>query len=93
MGLEVSELTSEEAKRIGIPADTKGVLIKKVQPGGLADQMGIQANDVISEVQQQKVETVEEFNKLLGELSLAEGISVKVVSKSGTKFLYFRSRG
>ena len=91
MGLEVSELTAEEAKQLRLPSGTKGLLVKKVQNGGLANQLGIEPNDVITEVQRQKVQTVEEFEAILGKVSPTEGISVKVVNKAGTKFLYFRS--
>ncbi len=91
MGLQISELTPEKAKQIGLPADTEGLLVEKVQPGGLADQLGLKPNDVITKLQQQRVRTIEDFNDVLSELSPAEGIFVKAVNKSVDKVLYFRS--
>ena len=91
MGLQISELTVEKVKQIGLPPDTQGLLVEKVQPGGLAHQLGLQPGDVITEFQQKKVRTIAEFNDRLAESSLAEGILIKAVSKSGDKVLYFRS--
>ncbi len=91
MGLQISELTPEKAKQIGLPADTEGLLVEKVQRDGLAHQLGLQPNDVITKLQQQRVRTIEDFNDVLTDLSLAEGISVTAVNKSGNKFSYRRS--
>ena len=89
IGLEVSELTAEEAKRIGVPAETEGLLVNKVRSGSLADQLGIQPDDVITELQQEKVRTVEQFNAKLRELSPRDGTLLTVVNKSGEKLLDF----
>lgn len=90
MGLEVSELTPGQAKHIGVPAETKGLLVKKVRAGSLANQLGIRPNDIITEIQQQKIETIDEFNSVLGEASLSEVISMTVVNRYGDKLLKFR---
>ena len=92
MGLQISELTAEKAKQVGVPADTEGLLVEKVLPGGLAHMLGIRANDVIIELQQQKVRTVEQFNARLAELNEAEYLFVKIVNKSGGNFLFRRLR-
>ena len=88
MGLEVSELTGEEAAQIGVPAGTKGLLVRKVRRGSLANQVGVRPNDVIVELQGQKVQTVEEFNAILKTMSPTEGISVTVVNRRGSRLLY-----
>ncbi len=91
MGLQISELTPEKAKQLQLPEDTQGLLVEKVRPGGLASQLGLRPNDVITKLQHQKVRTIEDFNDVLSDLSLAEGIFVKAVNKSGDKVSYFRS--
>ena len=90
MGLQISELTAEKAEQIGLAADTEGLLVEKVRPGGLAEQSGLEPNDVIIELQHQRVRTIEDFNDVLSESSLAEGIFGKAVNKSADKALYFR---
>lgn len=90
MGLQISELTPEKAKQIGLSPDTEGLLIEKVQPGGLANQLGLEPNDVITKLQQQRVRTIEDFNDVLTNHPPTEGISVTAVNKSGDKFVYRR---
>ncbi len=90
MGLEISELTAEKAKQVGVPTDTEGLLVEKVLRGGLAHLLGIRAGDVIIELQQQKVHTVEQFNAGLAELNEAEVLFVKIVNKSGGNLLFKR---
>ncbi len=91
MGLQISELTAEKARQIGLPPDTQGLLVEKVRRGGLADQLGLKPNDVITKLQQQRVRTIEDFNDVLSDLSLAEGIFVTAVNKSAAKFLFVPS--
>ena len=90
MGMELSELTEKEAEQIGVPADTKGLLVKRIQRGGLASQLGVRPGDVIVEVQGQKVATVEELDAALE--TPADGISVTVVNKAGSRLLYIEVR-
>ncbi|NIA06189.1 MAG: PDZ domain-containing protein [Actinobacteria bacterium] len=90
MGLEVTELTAEEAAQIGVPTQTKGLLVKKVKRGSLGNRLGIRPNDVIVELQRKKVQTIEEFDAILKTMSPTEGISVTVVNRAGARFLYFR---
>ncbi len=90
MGLQISELTPEKAKQIGLPADTQGLLVEKVQPGGLANQLGLRPNDVITKLQQQRVRTLKDFNDVLTDHPPDEGISITAVNKSGDKILYLR---
>ena len=92
MGLQVSELTAERAKQIGVAGDTEGLLVEKVLGGGLGYMLSIRPNDVIVELQQQKVSTVEEFNARVAELDEAEGLSITIVNRSGERFLFMPPR-
>ena len=92
MGLKVAELTEKQAKKIGVPSDTKGLLITKVAPGSQAAELGLEPNDVIVQVQQKKVDTVADMRKALADMSRGRGVSVTVVNRSGAKLLYFRWR-
>ena len=46
LGVYLSDLTQETAKRFGSSADM-GALIEKVEPGGPADQAGIRRGDIV----------------------------------------------
>jgi serine protease Do len=49
-GLEVQPLTSELTKPLGLPAETKGVLVSSVKDGSPAEVAGIEEGDVITKV-------------------------------------------
>ena len=46
MGIGLEEVTPEAARRLGLP-DTKGALVREVQPGSPAERAGLQRDDVI----------------------------------------------
>lgn len=57
LGISVSALTPDRASQLGLRRGTTGVLIDQVDPDGPAAQAGIQAGDVIQEVNRQPVRT------------------------------------
>ena len=63
-GLSVQNLTKELAEKYGYE-DEEGVIISEIKPGGLADDEGLEAGDLIQEVGRQPVRNVKEFNKAM----------------------------
>jgi serine protease Do len=85
LGVSVAPLTPETASRLGIPRDTRGLVVEDVNPDGRAADAGIQPGDVIQEVDRQPVGTVDELrsavrgsNKPLLMLIAREGRNVFV---------------
>jgi serine protease Do len=62
IGVRVQRITPEAARRLGLNS-TKGVLIVEVQPGSPADQVGLEAADVVREVNQRPVNNVSDFER------------------------------
>src|SRR5438094_4533570 len=60
--IRVSELTADLAKRLDLPAGVRGVVVDT------ADLPELQHGDVIEEIDQQPVTSVDEFNKLVASL-------------------------
>jgi Do/DeqQ family serine protease len=60
LGISVTPLTPEVASRLGTK-DDKGLLIQDVNPDGRAADAGLQAGDVIKQVNRRTVQTVEEL--------------------------------
>jgi serine protease Do len=58
LGLEAQTLSPDLALRLGIPTDTRGVVVVGVEPGGRADSAGIRERDVILNVDGQPVTDV-----------------------------------
>jgi len=58
LGMQVTDLTPESARRFGHAEDENGVLVVGVQPGSKADQAGIQQGDLVKEVNRKPVDSV-----------------------------------
>jgi len=65
LGVAVAPLTPDLAARAGLPKDARGVLVQQVNPDSRAADAGIQAGDVIVEVNRQSVQTVDELRSAL----------------------------
>jgi Do/DeqQ family serine protease len=65
LGITITPLTPDLAARIGVPRTTKGVVVRDVDPSGPAAEAGIQAGDVIQEVNRQPVTSPADMQKAL----------------------------
>jgi serine protease Do len=65
LGVSVVPLTPQLAGQVGVPRNTQGVVVASVDPSGPAAQAGIQAGDVIEQVNRQPVRTPEDVEKAL----------------------------
>ncbi len=65
LGITVQPLTPEIASRLGVRAGTEGVVVTEVDPMGPAAQAGLQAGDLIQEVNRQPVRSVEQMRSAL----------------------------
>ena len=63
-GFAVQELSPAMAEKVGLP-DNTGVMITEVEPGSAAQQKGLQAGDVIIEVEHNPIKDLAEFRKLI----------------------------
>ena len=61
-GLSVDNLTPDIARQIEVPANTRGVVITDVADGSVASEAGLQAGDVIQEVNHRPVRNIGEFS-------------------------------
>ena len=69
LGVSVAPLTPELAERARASKDAHGLLVEDVNPDGRAAAAGIQAGDVIQEVNRQPVKTVDELKAALKKTS------------------------
>jgi len=61
LGVSVAPVTPELARRFNLPKDAKGVVVEDVNPEGRAADAGIQAGDVIEQVNRQSVSNIDEL--------------------------------
>jgi Do/DeqQ family serine protease len=65
LGLTVEPLTPDLLAQLGLRRGTQGMLVSEVDPTGPAGRAGIQAGDVIQEVNRQPVRSVEDVRAAL----------------------------
>ena len=82
LGMQVQDITKELAQSLQLE-DTQGVLVSDVTPGNSAAESGIRRGDVIAEMNRQPVNSLQDYQNLLG--SVKKGASVLfLVKRRGT---------
>ena len=69
LGVAVAPLSPELASRAGLGRDAHGVVVQQVNPDGRAADAGIQAGDIILEVNRQPVKSVDDLRAAVGRAS------------------------
>jgi serine protease Do len=67
LGAGVSEVTPDKMKEFKLPAD-RGVVLGKIVPDGPAAKAGLKVNDVVTEINGQRVEGMEQFRRMIREI-------------------------
>jgi len=83
LGVNMQEIDSDIAKGMGLP-DTRGALVAGVTPGSGAEKAGIQAGDVITGFNGQRIESREQLPPLVGSLPPGTKVTVTVL-RNGAK--------
>jgi serine protease Do len=67
LGVGVLEVTAERVKELKLPAE-RGALLGKVVPDSPAAKAGLKENDVVTEINGQRVEGTEQFRRMIREI-------------------------
>ena len=90
LGMSVRDLTPDLAQRVGVPQDTRGVLITDVETGEPAEEAGLVPGDVIVSVNGETVESVNDFEKAIGGFEGGDRIRLRVRSAQGYRIVVLR---
>jgi serine protease Do len=90
-GLGLSDLTPDMRDQLQAPHDIHGAVIDRVQPGGAADNAGLQQGDVILEVNRHKVQTAAEAQQALSNVPKGQDALLLVWSDGGNTFRVLHS--
>jgi serine protease Do len=86
IGLQLQTLTPEVARALGLPADAKGAIVTDVQPGSRAEKAGLQAEDVILNVDRKDVRSSDDAVSALHASPKKEHL-LKVRRGNATRFV------
>ncbi len=92
LGLTVESITTELADQFGVEK-IDGVIVTEVQNGSLAAKKGLEAGDIITEVNQQSVRTPKEFRDALKSADLKKGVILNFTSHGSGKFEILKDSG
>ena len=85
-GITVGPVTPAVAQRLGLQS-RQGVVIIKVDPGSRADWAGLQADDVIMEIDLQPVKSVADWNAIVSKLSDNANPMFTIVRNGMTRYV------
>ena len=75
LGIQVSEITPETARRFNLK-DAKGVIVTGVDPESKAAEAGLQIHDIIREINHKNITSVSDLNKTIDEIPEGETINL-----------------
>lgn len=76
-GLAVERLTTEVAQYLNIPLDY-GVIVVEVEKGSNGEKAGVEVGDIITKVNEQKINSSREILKIIKESDLRSGNKIKL---------------
>jgi serine protease Do len=90
LGLDVQALTAALAEQFELK-ETLGVLVTKVEQGGLAHAEGILEGDLINEVNRQPVRTVTQFSDAVAKVKPGETVLLRIIRKARAFFIVIKT--
>src|SRR5216683_901806 len=79
-GLRVDSLTPERASRVGMEGQ-RGVLVTDVEPASFADDIQFNRGDVITEVNHEPINSVDDYRRATGKLKPGANVVFKVLRR------------
>ncbi len=77
LGVETHEVTSDKAKELKLSAE-RGVVLGKIVPDSPAAKAGLKENDVVTEINGQRVEGAAQFRRMIHEIPAGRSIQLTV---------------
>jgi membrane-associated protease RseP (regulator of RpoE activity) len=77
LGVETHEVTSDKAKELKLTAE-RGVVLGKIVPDSPAAKAGLKENDVVTEINGQRVEGASQFRRMIHEIPAGRSIQLTV---------------
>ena len=89
LGIVVTDREEKES-RFGFRRTQAGVIVKYVKKNSIADEFGIRIDDVILKINKNTVKQSDDFNELLKDIDVKEGVVLTVQDEEGEKKVYLK---
>ncbi|MCZ6780501.1 MAG: DegQ family serine endoprotease [Nitrospirae bacterium] len=90
-GIEVRDLDSNWASRLGLARKERGVVVVRVRPDSAAEGAGVREGDIILEINRQIVADLEDYERVAGELGQHQVVLLLIKRQGRTLFLTLKS--
>jgi serine protease Do len=90
-GLGLTDMTPELREQLQASSDVHGAVVEQVQPGGAADNAGLERGDVIVEVNRHSVQNAADVQQALSAVPKGQDALVLVWSNGGNTFRVLHS--
>lgn len=87
LGMELRELREEEMEAMGVD---RGLLVNRVNNSGAAAQAGIRPGDVVSQFNNERIESVKEFRRLVDGAPENKPLPILVIREGNPLFLVIK---
>jgi len=91
LGLDVQALTAALAEEFEIK-EKAGVLVSKVERGGLAHSEGVKEGDFITEINRQPVRSVAQFSEALAQVKPGQTVLLRIIRKTRAFFIVLKTQ-
>jgi serine protease Do len=88
-GLSVQELTPELAEALSLKGE-KGVVVSGVRMGSPAAEVGLQRGDLIQEIENEPIEDMNDYRRIMEELSLKKQILMVIRHQGHTRYVVLK---
>jgi len=89
-GIVVRQLTPDLAQRFGYDENEKGVVVVRVEAGSKIADAGVKAGDIILQINQRNVATIEEYKKTASKINAKERLLLLIRRKGQDLFVTVR---
>ena len=91
-GVKVQALTKNLAEQFGVEISS-GVIVTAVEPNSPADEKGIKAGDVITEIDHKPISSPKQFRDAVKNTNSKSGMIVNLISEGSSKFVVLKESG
>jgi serine protease Do/serine protease DegQ len=79
LGVTSENVTPDVAEQLGLPRETKGVVVSDISPGSAADKAGLKRTDVILGVNGHNVSSLEEMRLMIAQMAPGSAAKLRIV--------------
>lgn len=92
LGVTVETLTPQLASQLGADDNLSGIVVTQVEPGSLANRIGLQQGDIIVALGEESMDNVTKFKEATRDLNLEEGVRLQIVRGGIKRFVFIKSQ-